>query len=151
MYRKILASAIALAATVNPAFAVSLNPRGIGEALIFPYYTVNKGQDTLISVANASNVGKAIVLRFREGYNGRDALFFWVYLGPHDVWTASMSQTSNDSSPLVKTSDKSCAGPLFPADGVALTSAGYDGTSPAYPADAGPQDLSRTREGQSRS
>ncbi len=150
MYRRTLAIAFAFTTTsvvFNPSFAVSLNPRGVGEALIYPYYTVNKNQDTLISVVNPTDIGKAIQMRFREGYNGRDALFFWLYLGPHDVWTASMSQTSDDSSPLLRTSDKSCAGPVFPEDGVALTSTGYDGTSPEYPADSGPKDLARTREG----
>jgi hypothetical protein len=149
MSREIVRSAIAVAmlSTFQPALAVSLNPNGIGEALIYPYYTVNKNQNTLISVVNPTSIGKAVQVRFREGYNGRDAMFFWVYLGPNDVWTASMSQTADDSSPVVKTSDKSCKGPLFPEDGVVLRSSGYDGTSPEYPADAGPQDLSRTREG----
>jgi hypothetical protein len=149
MYRKTLASALALtvfSAAFNPSFAVSLNPRGIGEALIYPYYTVNKNQNTLISVVNPSDVGKAVQVRFREGYNGRDDLGFVLYLAPGDVWTASMSESSFDGARL-KTSDKSCTSPPFPDDGVPLSSAGYDGTSPGYPADAGPQDLSRTREG----
>jgi len=148
MSQKIAQGALALAlmSTFPSAFAVSVNPNGIGEALIYPYYTINKNQNTLISVVNPTDVGKAIQVRFREGYNGRDALSFWLYLAPRDVWTASMSETADDSSPLVKTSDKSCSGP-FPEDGAALRSAGYDGASPAYPADAGPQDLGRTREG----
>ena len=38
--------------------AVALNPRGIGQVLIYPYYTVNRGQDPLISVVNASSSAK---------------------------------------------------------------------------------------------
>jgi hypothetical protein len=150
MYRSIVLRAAALASLMfafHPAHAVSMNPHGIGEALIYPYYTVNKNQDTLLSVVNPSSVGKAIQVRFREGDNGRDALSFVLYLAPHDVWTASMSPGRDNIGAVLKTSDKSCTVPLFPAEGVQLTSAGYDGTSPAYPADAGPHDLTRTQEG----
>jgi hypothetical protein len=148
MSRKIIPGALALGllCTFHSALAVSVNPRGIGEALIYPYYTINKSQNTLISVVNPTEIGKAIQVRFREGYNGRDALSFVLYLAPHDVWTAAMSENDFQGA-TVKTSDASCTSPLFPADGVPLSSAGYDGASPAYPADGGPQDLSRTREG----
>lgn len=148
MSRNIFQGALALAllGTLHSALAVSVNPRGIGEALIYPYYTINKNQNTLISVVNPTDIGKAVQVRFREGYNGRDALSFVLYLAPGDVWTASMSEDDFEGV-RVKTSDKSCTSSPFPDDGVSLTSAGYDGTSPAYPADAGPQDLSRTREG----
>jgi hypothetical protein len=149
MSRKIALSACALAlvGTFQCAYAVSLNPRGIGEALIYPYYTINKGQNTLISVVNPTELGKAIQVRFREGHNGRDTLSFVLYLAPHDIWTASMSE-SHFGGATLKTSDKSCTSPAtFPNDGAQLSSAGYDGSFATYPADGGPQDISRTREG----
>ncbi|HVV95786.1 MAG TPA: hypothetical protein VHC92_01465 [Rhodanobacteraceae bacterium] len=150
MYRHVALRAAAFASLTfafHYAHAVSMNPHGIGEALIYPYYTVNKNQDTLISVVNPGSVGKAVQVRFREGYNGRDVRSFVLYLAPHDVWTASMSPGVDGIGAMLKTSDKSCTTPLFPAEGVELTSAGYDGTSPPYPADAGPQNLTRTQEG----
>lgn len=140
------ALALVLSFVVHSAFAVSLNPRGVGQALIYPYYTVNKSQDTLISVVNASSVAKAVQVRFREGLNGRETLSFVLYLSAHDVWTASISQVADDGGAAMKTSDASCTAPVIPAAGVALRSAGYDGTGPV-PADAGPTSITRTREG----
>ena len=80
----------------NVAGAVSLSASGMGQVLIYPYYTVNKGQDTLISVVNASDTGKMLQVRFVEGYNGRDVLKFELFLSAHDVWTAAISQTADD-------------------------------------------------------
>ena len=39
------------------ASGVALNPRGLGQVLIFPYYTVNKSQDTLLSIGNTGDTG----------------------------------------------------------------------------------------------
>ncbi len=61
---RILAPMMLLGA--NVAGAVSLSASGMGQVLIYPYYTVNKGQDTLISVVNASDVGKIAGSRFRR-------------------------------------------------------------------------------------
>ncbi|HET8943027.1 MAG TPA: cell surface protein, partial [Rudaea sp.] len=79
-----------LVVTIQPARAVYLNPRGMGQVLLYPYYTVNAHQNTLLSVINASDVGKVVHVRFREGYNGRDVLDFNVFLSPYDVWTAAV-------------------------------------------------------------
>jgi hypothetical protein len=68
MHSKCLRTAATLAALcfAQSSFGVSLNPGGLGQALIYPYYTVNKNQDTLISITNASDVGKAVQVRLRE-------------------------------------------------------------------------------------
>jgi len=126
--------------------AVTLNADGLGQVLIYPYYTVNKNQDTLISVANASDVGKLIYVQILEGYNSRDVLDFFLFLSPHDIWTASISQTVDDAGGILTTSDVSCTYPSIPTEGVLLRSAGYDGTG-LVPADGGPQGVTRTREG----
>src|SRR5690349_20456372 len=44
--------------------AVSLSPRGTGQVLIYPYYTVNGGQNTLLSLINNSGRAKALKLHF---------------------------------------------------------------------------------------
>src|SRR6185369_1065351 len=90
-----IAIATALGAAVSPSEAVLLNPRGSGQVLIYPYYTVNH-QQTLVSVINATAHGKALKVRFREAYNGRDVANFNVYLGPYDSWVASVFDTSSD-------------------------------------------------------
>jgi hypothetical protein len=46
--------AIALLAVSGPAEAVFWNPQGHGQALVYPYYTVNGGQDTLVTLVNAA-------------------------------------------------------------------------------------------------
>jgi hypothetical protein len=155
-----LVSAIGLALSVAmtpAAFALSLNPKGTGQVLIFPYYTVSAGNQTLISVVNATDRGKAIKLRFREGRNARAALSLNLYLSPFDVWTASAFSLS-DSGPSnpanLISNDNSCTVPriqgnsalpalangrrYMPFQNTAFTGASND---------AGPDSLDRTREG----
>ena len=48
------AAALVLLFIAQSVSAVSLSINGIGQALIYPYYTVNKSQDTLISVMKPS-------------------------------------------------------------------------------------------------
>ena len=50
-----LALAAAAGALAAPAHAINLAPNGKGEVLIFPYYTVRNGFDTLVSITNASD------------------------------------------------------------------------------------------------
>ncbi|MBO9665084.1 hypothetical protein [Dokdonella sp.] len=130
------------------AAAVSLNPKGLGQALIYPYYTVNNHQDTLLSVVNTSDIGKAMKVRFLEGYNGRPALDFLVFLASHDTWVAAVSAVDPAdpaSGAKLVTNDNSCI------DGAnkekSFVTYGFDGQSPNYPADDGPQDIARVREG----
>jgi hypothetical protein len=149
MKTKSLACALALIACLvaTPASAVSLNPKGIGQLLVYPYYTVNKNQDTLISVANTTDIGKVVSVEIFEGINGRHVLYFKLFLSPHDVWTASITQTADDGGGVIRTDDRSCTYPNFPQDGgVDFRTADFDGTGPV-PADSGPQGITRTREG----
>jgi len=150
MNMRSIASAFAVAAAfcASDSQAVSLNPRGLGQVLIYPYYTVNKDQVTLLSVVNASDVGEVVKVRTLEGYNGRTTMDFVVFLSPHDVWTASLSQTSDDGGAKLMTADKSCTQPAIPAEGIALSSAAFDGSSGSpFPPDTGPTSITRTREG----
>jgi hypothetical protein len=113
--------------------------------MIYPYYTVNKNQDTLISVTNASDVGKAIQVRFREGMNGRDALSFVLFVAAHDTWTAALSAIE-DEGVLMTTGDRSCTLSPVPSEGISFRTAAFDGTG-VTPADGGPTGPQRTREG----
>lgn len=133
-----------------PAAAVTLNPKGLGQALIYPYYTVNKGQDTLVSVVNASDIGKFALVQFREGYNGRAVLEFYLYLSARDTWTAVISEGEDGGAKLV-TTDSSCTRPAVPAApaGLPFTASTYTGTyaAPCIVPDSGPQTIARVREG----
>lgn len=120
--------------------AVTLNPRGLGQVLIFPYYTVNAGQDTLISVTNTGNRGKAVRLRFLEGYNNQDVIDFDLFLSPKDVWTGAITADAAGGARLIS-QDHSCTLPALPAAGIAFS-------APAAGNDNGwPSGMERTREG----
>lgn len=130
--------------------AVEWNPDGVGQALIYPYYTVRNGGDdnawnTYISVVNATSSGKAIRVHVREGRNGRSALDFNLYLSPNDVWTGAFipRATSADAPAALITGDHSCTDPPFGSSGLDLSNAAFSG-----PLDDGyGTGLDRTREG----
>ena len=152
-----IAIAVALGATASTAGAVMLNARGTGQVLIYPYYTVNH-QQTLVSVINTTARGKALKVRFREGYDGRDVANFNVYLGPYDSWVGAVFDTSSNGTgaAAIATNDNSCtvpAFPLAPGSGTLRTlnfsNANYSQGDYGTPTgtDHGPTDLARTREG----
>lgn len=125
--------------------AVSLNPRGLGQVLVYAYYTVNQGQDTLITVGNASNIGKVVKVQFNEGINGRVVLDFNLFLSPYDVWTARASELGALDAAGLSSSDRSCTWPVLES-GARFNTTGFDGGA-ALPADGGPTGPARTREG----
>jgi hypothetical protein len=142
----VVAGIAGVAGFAGLANAVDLNPDGLGQVLIYPYYTVNKSQDTLISVVNTSDVGKAVKVRFLEGYDSREVLDFNLFLSPHDVWTAAVSQTADDGGGQIFTADTSCID-YIPAFPYPFSTRGFDGSLSYAPADGGPTDITRTREG----
>ena len=72
LVRCLLAFAVAFAA--GPAVAVRLDPNGLGQALIYPYYTARvvdgNAWTTALSLTNTRAKPKAVKLRFREGRHG---------------------------------------------------------------------------------
>ena len=144
---KAAAAMMALAISMGSAHAVNLNPRGIGQALIFPYYTVNKGQATLLSIVNTDSVsGKGFVIHFLEGYNGQQVSGLYVFLSPNDVWTGSITQTGADGGAQIASGDHTCTSPALPSAGAPFTTDAYAGNFEVGP-DGGPTDVTRTREG----
>jgi hypothetical protein len=147
----------------NLASAVNLNPDGLGQVLIYPYYTVNdngsgKELQTLFSVVNTTDQGKAVKVRFVEGYNSREVRDFHVYLSPYDVWTATLFKHPEEEQANLVTYDTSCTVPQIRGAGgsrpelgtlpngasfLRFTNARYSGSF----ADGGPTGLARTREG----
>jgi hypothetical protein len=145
MSRRLLQLAVvclAFASTI--ASAVALNPRGIGQVLIYPYYTVNAGQDTLFTLVNTTDTAKVVRVRFLEGYNGRTVFATYVFLSAHDVWTAAISQVGDDDGAKIATADRSCTFPAMPTGTAPFVSDDYTGSND----DTGPTSLTRTREGE---
>src|SRR5688572_6560925 len=82
-----LAGAAGLATTAH---AVNLNPDGLGQALVYPYYTVNGGNQTVLTVVNTADNVKAVKVRFLESRNSREVIDFNLYLSAFDVWTGTV-------------------------------------------------------------
>jgi hypothetical protein len=145
----------ALAATAQSVGAVSLDPRGTGQVLIFPYYTVNGGNQTLVTIGSYdSSHGKALRVRFVEGRNGREVYSFNLYLARSDVWTGALFSLNASGQANLVSGDASCTLPTINAPSVPpmlpdgrhyepFSNISYAGAN----RDAGTTDLSRTREG----
>ena len=146
-----LAGVSALGVT-GAAEAVYVNPDGLGQVLIYPYYTVREvggsAYNTLLSVVNSTGSVKGVKVRFMEGKNSREVLDFNLYLSPYDVWTAAIIPTATGGA--VKTTDTSCISPTqLAAAGQEFVNYEYGpyvtANGPAW--DGSPQDLDRSREG----
>src|SRR5438552_10176493 len=130
--------------------AVNVNPNGLGQALIYPYYTVNSdaagnAYNSLLSVVNTTTSAKAVKVRFLEGKNSREVLDFNLFLSKKDVWTAAILPSSSGGGKIVSF-DKSCTIP----DNSALLPPGVDFVNFAFVGsndDKGGSGLDRTKEG----
>ena len=82
-----LAGASALGVT-GAAQAVNVNPDGLGQVLIYPYYTTQDKvlgiapYSSLLSVVNSTASAKAVKVRFLEGKNSQEVLDFNLFLSP---------------------------------------------------------------------
>ena len=140
----VVAGIAGVAGLASVSNAVNLNPDGLGQVLIYPYYTVNAGNTTLLSVVNTTNEVKAVKVRFLEALNSREVLDFNLYLSPFDVWTgAVVGVNDTDGAAQLITADNSCTTPMITATNAVFRNAFYTGTRN----DDGPDDLARTREG----
>jgi hypothetical protein len=104
--------ALGVTATAN---AVAINPNGLGQVLIYPYYTVNadplgSAYNSLLSVVNTTSSAKAVKVRFLEGRNSREVLDFNLFLSKFDIWTAGIIPTSAGGAQVI-TADNSCTIP----------------------------------------
>ncbi|MCC7328463.1 MAG: hypothetical protein IT521_16820 [Burkholderiales bacterium] len=134
--------------------AVSVNHDGLGQALIYPYYTVrsvptgvldiNADYNSLLSVVNSTASAKAVKVRFLEGKNSREVLDFNLYLSAKDVWTAAIIPTTDGAG--IFTADKSCTTPKVSTDSsnpTKFVNYAYSGSAD----DKAGTSLDRTREG----
>lgn len=138
-----------------PAHAMNVSQNNVGQVLLFPYYTVKNGFDTLFSVTNTSDKTAVFKIRFREALNSREVRDFNVVLSPHDVWNGVVT-ASDDGGAVFRTWDKSCTSPRLPgmqanADRAAAGSKGEIGfTNALYSGiykDGAAETIDRVREG----
>jgi len=126
----IVAGFAGVAGLAGMANAVNLNPDGLGQVLLYPYYTVNDGNATLLSVVNTTNEAKAVKVRFLESLNSAEVLDFNLYLSPFDVWSASIVSTEAGAS--LVTNDTSCTVPngVGSGEGTAFVNFEFAGNNP---------------------
>ena len=98
--------ALGAAGTAN---AVHINPDGLGQVVIYPYFTVRNGNATLMSIINTTSLTKAVKVRFLEGKNSREVLDFNLFLSPQDIWTGVILATADGAK--LETGDNSCVTP----------------------------------------
>jgi hypothetical protein len=128
--------------------AVNIAIDGLGEVLVYPYYTVNNDPashpyNTLLSVVNTTASTKAVKMRFREGKNSREVLDFNIFLSPYDVWTAAVTPTSAGGG-QISTSDNTCTIPnVQKSSPVAFRTLAFTGSND----DGGGTSVTRTAEG----
>jgi len=146
----VLAGLAGAAGIAGTAQAVNMNPDGLGQVLIYPYYTVKDGNTTLLSVVNTTDSAKAVKVRFKEGYNSREVLDFNMYMSEYDVWTAVLFD--NAGTPTMRTWDTTCTVPYF--YGNTVNGGVTSGTQAFLPfaytgkfADGGPTSIARAAEG----
>ncbi|MEW8660187.1 MAG: hypothetical protein AB2603_17890 [Candidatus Thiodiazotropha endolucinida] len=107
--RMMAAVLLTIAATgVN---AVHLNSDGAGQIALLPYYTVNNGFITNLTVTNTTDLYKAVKVRFHESRIGADVFDFNVYLAPYDVWNATLRLNAATGLPNLITEDETCTYP----------------------------------------
>ena len=111
-----------------------------GQALVFPYYTVNNGWVTTFNVMNTSDDTVAVKVRFHESKNSRDVLDFNIVMSPYDAWTAWLQDS--DAGPQLFTTDASCTSPLN-VNGANASAVAYTGSFD----DGGGTGRNRMREG----
>ena len=138
----VLAGLAGAAGIVGSAQAVNINPDGLGQVLIYPYYTVNSDITTILSVVNTTNEAKAVKVRFAEGENTREVLDFNLYMSAWDVWTASLQKVGD--TPVMITTDSSCTVPYFYDEDTGFGSQEF---LPFALTDGGSDDIRRATEG----
>ena len=103
--------ALGAAGTAN---AVHINPDGLGQVVIYPYFTVRAGNTTAMSIVNTTSLTKAVKVRFLEGKNSREVLDFNLFLSPQDIWTGvilSGTTPGGADGARLETGDNSCVTP----------------------------------------
>jgi hypothetical protein len=111
MATAIIAGLAGVAGIANISTAVNVNPDGLGQVLLYPYYTVNAGNLTALSVVNTTDMGKAVKVRFLDAMNSKETLDFNLYLSAYDVWTGYLFALSDAGPANISTVDTSCTVP----------------------------------------
>jgi hypothetical protein len=138
------------------ASAVNLPANGLGEVLIFPYYTVRDGWQTTFSIINTDE-RNIVAVRFRmiEGMNSRDVRDFTLILSPGDMFAGVIEDNGSGGAQIRRSpTDTTCTSPYFaPGSSVSLSTDAFSGTTTlpngntVSDTDGGTTSADRLREG----
>jgi hypothetical protein len=108
---------LSIAAAVTTLFimtaeAVNLSHDATGLVLLYPYYNVNQGNTTFLSVTNTTKMAKALKVRFREAADGESLFDFTLYLLPRDALVGAVTK-QDDAVKLSVLQDTSCTLPRY--------------------------------------
>ena len=122
MKKNILSLAVAASAAGMTSLATAqmyVNPEGTGEALVFPFYSAQNGNDTYISVVNTTAQTKAVKIRIIESQESEEVLDFNLYMSPQDHF--SFAITADGDGAKMVTNDTSCTVPTIAGGEQAFT------------------------------
>jgi hypothetical protein len=133
------------------AAAVHVSPHGLGQVLLYPYYTARSTAagnfyNTLFIVTNTAADTKVVRVRFRESLNGRGVADINVFLVPFDSWTGAVIPAAGPATgPIFTTLDGSCTDPEIGSSPgtLAFTNVQYSGPN----GDGADSSLARAAEG----
>ena len=118
MKKNLLSAAVAATSVVVASSAVGqayINDRLTGEALVYPIYSAQNGNDTYIHVVNTTGDYKAVKVRMIEGENSQEVLDFNLYMSPKDHFAFAI--TADGEGAKLVTTDNSCTVPIIPETG----------------------------------
>ena len=127
MKKKMLPLAVSAAAAVSMSASAQMyvDNGGLGEVLVFPFYSAENGNTTNVNLVNTAAHGKAVKVRFIEGENSQEVLDFNLYMSPGDHFSMGVSATADGGGQVV-TNDNTCTVPKFtPGEAVAFRSTLY--------------------------
>ena len=112
MKKSILSLAVAAGVSSTAMAQMHINHNGLGEALVFPLYTAQNGNDTYIAIANTTSNAKAVKIRILEAQNSVEVLDFNLYMSPEDHFSFAITANEDGGASLV-TADNSCTVPAI--------------------------------------
>jgi hypothetical protein len=110
----VAAASAGYAGIVNAQSAELADNSGLGDLAIVPYYTVQGGWSTGVSVINTSDTLTQVVkIRLRRASDSMDALDFNIILSPNDVYTGYLQGDADEI--RFYSNDNSCTAPAYSA------------------------------------
>lgn len=106
-----------------PSGAVYLSADGLGQALLFPYYTVRSSAgnayNTYLSISNTGIAPVVAKVRFREGINSKTVAEFNLYLRGNSTWAGAVVPSVGGA--MLVTRERHCTNPVLPSGGLRFT------------------------------